>query len=159
MGDIGLIAKDDSRLSSDYLIPDKYLLNTYLLNPIAGKDEIHPWIGLSILDEISTVRVGRKRIRPSVYLAGGGVRPLRGRLKGVCDTPLPIRDKNLINTCLLNPIRGKDGIHPWIGLPAPDKFSTGRVGRKSIRSINVYDKGQMIRLPGTFGCVCDTPLP
>ena len=41
MGDIGLIAKDDSRLSSDYLIPDKYLLNTYLLNPMLGKDEIH----------------------------------------------------------------------------------------------------------------------
>ena len=89
MGDIGLIAKDDSCLLPDYLIPDKCLLNTYLLNPIAGKNEIHP----------------------------------------------------------------------WIGLPAPDKFSTGRVGRKSIRSINVYDKGQMIRLPGTFGCVCDTPLP
>jgi len=42
MGDIGLIAKDDSRLSSDYLIPDKYLLNTYLLNPMLGKDGIYP---------------------------------------------------------------------------------------------------------------------
>ena len=41
MGDIGLIAKDESCLLSDYLIPDKCLLNTYLLNPIAGKDEIH----------------------------------------------------------------------------------------------------------------------
>ena len=139
MGDIGLIAKDDSCLLPDYLILDKCLLNTYLLNHIAGKDEIHPWIGLSILDEISTVRVGRKRIRPSVYLAGGGVRPLRGRLEGVCHTPLPIPDKYLLNTYLLNPIAGKDGIHPWIGLPILAKFSTGRVGRKSIRPTNTHD--------------------
>ena len=89
MGDIGLIAKDDSCLLSDYLNPDKFLLNMYLLNPMLGKDEIHPWIGLPILDKFSTVRVGRKSIRPCVYLAGGGVRPLRGRLEGVCDTPLP----------------------------------------------------------------------
>lgn len=41
MGDIGLIAKDDSCLLPDYLILDKCLLNTYLLNPIAGKDGIH----------------------------------------------------------------------------------------------------------------------
>lgn len=89
MGDIGLIAKDDSCLLPDYLIPDKYLLNTYLLNPIAGKD----------------------------------------------------------------------GIHPWIGLPILAKISTGRVGRKSIRSTNVHDNGQMIRLPGTFGNVCHMLLP
>lgn len=65
MGDIGLIAKDDSCLLPDYLIPDKYLLNTYLLNPIAGKDGIHPWIGLPILAKFSTGRVGRKSIRPT----------------------------------------------------------------------------------------------
>ncbi len=41
MGDIGLIAKDDSCLLPDYLILDKCLLNTYLLNHIAGKDGIH----------------------------------------------------------------------------------------------------------------------
>ena len=41
MGDMGLIAKDDSCLLSDYLIPDKCLLNKYLLNSIAGKDGIH----------------------------------------------------------------------------------------------------------------------
>ena len=41
MGDIGLIAKDGSCLLPDYLIPDKCLINTYLLNPIAGKDGIH----------------------------------------------------------------------------------------------------------------------
>ena len=41
MGDIGFIAKDDSCLLPDYLIPDKFFLNTYLLNPIAGKDGIY----------------------------------------------------------------------------------------------------------------------
>lgn len=40
MGDIGLIAKDDSCLLPDYLIPDKCLINTYLLNPMLGKDGI-----------------------------------------------------------------------------------------------------------------------
>jgi len=69
--------------------PDKYLLNTYLLNHIAGKDEIHPWIGLPAPDKFSTGRVGRKSIRPGVYLAGGIVRPLCDRLEGVCDTTLP----------------------------------------------------------------------
>lgn len=89
MGDMGLIAKDDSCLLPDYLIPDKYLLNTYLLNPIAGKDGIHPWIVLSILDEISTVRVGRKSIRSTnVYDKGQMIR-LPGTCWGVCDTPLP----------------------------------------------------------------------
>ena len=89
MGDIGLIAKDDSRILPDYLNPDKFFLNTYLLNPIAGKDGIHPWIGLPIPDKFLTDRVGRKSIRLSVYLAGGVVRPLRGRLEGVFDMPLP----------------------------------------------------------------------
>ena len=42
MGDIGLIAKDNSCLLLDYLIPDKYLLNTYLLNPMLDKYGIHP---------------------------------------------------------------------------------------------------------------------
>ena len=111
MGDIGLIAKDDSRLSSDYLIPDKYLLNMYLLNPIAGKGGIRPWIGLPIPDKFSTGRVGAYGIRSSVYLVGGGVHPLRGRLEGVCHTPLPKPDKYLLNTYLLNPMLGKDRIH------------------------------------------------
>ena len=61
-------------------IRDKYLINTYLLNPILGKD----WI----------VRI---------------ITPLKiGTFLGVCNTPLPIRDKFLINTYLLNPIPGKD---------------------------------------------------
>lgn len=89
MGDIGLIAKDDSCLLPDYLIPDKYLLNTYLLNPIAGKNGIHPWIGLSILDEISTVRVGCKSIRPPNAPAWGRMIRKPGTFGDVCDTTLP----------------------------------------------------------------------
>ena len=45
---------------------------------------------------------------------------------------------------------GKDGIRPWIGLPILANFSTVRVGVYGIRPTNVYDKGQMIHLPGTF---------
>ena len=58
-------------------------------------------------------------------------------------------DKYLLNTYLLNPIAGKDRIHRWIGLPIPDKFLTDRVGRKSIRSTNAHDNGQMIYPSGT----------
>ena len=70
-----------------------------------------------------------------------------------------ILDKYLLNPYLLNPLLDKYGIHPWIGLPILDKFSTVRVGAYAIRSTNAHDKGQMIRLPGTFGNVCDTPIP
>ena len=68
-----------------------------------------------------------------------------------------IPDKYLLNTYLLNPMLDKYGIHPWIGLPIPDKFSTVRVGAYGIRPTNAYDKGQMIRLSGTFGCVSYAP--
>ena len=61
-------------------IPDKYLINTYLLNPIPEKD----WIVWIIMP-----------IKP-------------GTCWGVCNTPLHIRDKYMINTYLLNPIPGKD---------------------------------------------------
>jgi len=158
MGDIGLIAKEDNCLLPDYLIPDKYLLNTYLLNPIAGKDGIHPWIGLPLLAKFSTGRVGRKSIRPPNAPVWGRMNGKPGTCWGVFDTPLPNPDKYLLNTYLLNPIAGKDGIHPWIGLSILDEISTVRVGAYGIRPTNVYDKGQMIRLPGTFEGVCDTPL-
>ena len=86
------------------------------------------------------------------------IRPT-GTCEDVWDTPLPIPDKCLLNTYLLNPMLGKDGIRPWIGLLLLAKFSTGRVGANDIRPTNAYDKGQMIRLPDAFGGVCDTPLP
>ena len=82
-----------------------------------------------------------------------------GTFGGVCDTPLHEPDKYLLNTYLLNPIAGKDGIHPWIDLPILDKFSTGRVGAYGIRPTNTYDNGLMNHPPGTFGVVCHTSLP
>ena len=51
---------------------------------------------------ISAEWVGRKRIRPSAYQADRVVRPLRGRLEGVCDTPLPIQGKDQRNIFFLN---------------------------------------------------------
>ena len=63
-------------------IRDKYVLNTYLLDLIPGKD----WI----------VRI---------------IMPLKtDTFRGVCNTFLPILDKYLINTYLLNPIPGKDWV-------------------------------------------------
>ena len=108
----------------DSVVPirDKYVLNTYLLNPIPEKD----WM----------VRVGAYCIRPTnahnheqmidppdTFL-GVCNTPLPIRIKNliplwtmnlklgtcwdVCNTPLSIRCKCLINTYLLNPILGKD---------------------------------------------------
>ena len=68
-----------------------------------------------------------------------------GTFWDVCNTPLPIRDKFLINTYLLNLISGKD----WMV----------RVGAYCIRHTNSHDHGQMIDSPDTFLDVCNTPLP
>ena len=54
---------------------------------------------------------------------------------GVCNTPLPILDKYLINKHLLNPIPDKD----WIV----------RVGAYCIRPTNAHVDEQMIDLPDT----------
>ena len=75
-------------------IRDKYLINTYLLNLIPGKD----WM----------VRVGAYCIRPTNAHDHGQMIDLPGTFRVVCNIPLPIRDKYLINTYLLNPILGKD---------------------------------------------------
>lgn len=40
MGDIGPTAKEAIHPLPDYLIPNKYLINTCLLNPFLGKDGI-----------------------------------------------------------------------------------------------------------------------
>ena len=63
---------------------------------------------------------------------------------GVCNTPLPIRNKYLINTYLLNSILGKD----WII----------RVGACCIRPTNCHDYVQMIDPPDTFQGVCNILL-
>ena len=67
-----------------------------------------------------------------------------GTCWGVFNTPLPIRDKYLINTYLLNPIPGKD----WII----------RVGAYCILPTNSHDNGQMIDPPDTFRGICNTHL-
>ena len=75
-------------------ILDKYLINMYLLNPIPSKD----WI----------VCVGAYCIRPTNTHVHGKMIDLPDTCRGVCNTPLPIRYKYLINTYLLNPIPDKD---------------------------------------------------
>ena len=75
-------------------IRNKYLINTYLLNYIPGKD----WI----------VCVGAYCIRPKNIHDHGQMIDPPGTFQGVCNTPLPVRDKCLINMYLLNSILGKD---------------------------------------------------
>ena len=75
-------------------IRNKYLINTYLLSPIPGKD----WI----------IRVGAYCIRPTNAHDHGQMIDPPDTCWSVYNTPLPIRDKYLINTYLLNPIPGKD---------------------------------------------------
>ena len=91
------------------------------------------------------VHVGAYCIRPTNVHNHGQMIDLPGTFRGVCNTPLPIRDKYLINTNLLNPIPVKD----WMV----------RVGAYCIRPTNTHDHGQMINPPDTFRVVCNTPLP
>ena len=168
-------------------IQDKYMINTYLLNPIPGKD----W----------TVCVGAYCIRPTnAHDHGQMIDPLDTWL-GVCNTPLPIRDNYLINMYLLNLIPDKDWmvrveaycIRPtnahdhWKMIDPPDTFRDVcnipisiwdkclinmyllnpiigkdwivRVGAYCIRHTNAHYHGEMIDSPGTCGDVCNTPIP
>ena len=63
---------------------------------------------------------------------------------GVCNMPLPIRDKYLKNTYLLN--------------PTPDKDWIIRVWEYCIRLTNAHDHGQMIDPPDTCWGVCNKPI-
>ena len=89
--------------------------------------------------------VGAYCIRPTDTHVHGKMIDPPGTFRGVCNTPLPIRDKYLINTYLLNLISGKD----WMV----------RVGAYCIRPTNAHDHGQMIDPPDTFWVICNTPLP
>ena len=91
------------------------------------------------------VRVGAYCIRPTNSHDHGQMIDSPGTFRGVCNTTIPIRNKYLINTYLLNPIPEKD----WIV----------RVGAYCIRPTNAHDHGQMIDPPDTFRGVCNTPLP
>ena len=66
----------------------------YLLNPIPVKE----WM----------VHVGVYYIRPTNSHIYGQMIDPPDKCWGVCNTPLPIRDKSLINMYLLNLIPGKD---------------------------------------------------
>ena len=112
-------------------IRNKFLINTYLLNPILGND----WI----------VRVGAYCICPTNAHNHGQMIDPPDTCWGVCNTPLPIRDKYLINMHLLNPIPGNNSIV--------------HVEAYCIRPINAHDCWQMIDPPDTRYGVCNTPLP
>ena len=112
-------------------IRDKYLTNTYLLNLILCKDWIVRVVAYCILP--TNIHDHRQMIDPP------------DTFWVICNTPLPIRDKYLINTYLLNLIPDKD----WIVC----------IGACCIRPTNSHDHGQMIDPPDTFWGVCNTPLP
>ena len=103
-------------------IQDKYLINMYLLNLIPGKD----WI----------VRVGAYCIRNTNIHDHGQIIDPTNTFRGVCNTNLPIRDKYLINTYLLNLILGKD----WMV----------HVGAYYIRHTDTHVHGKMIDPHDTF---------
>ena len=103
----------------------------YLLNPTPGKD----WI----------IRLGAYYIRTTNSHDHERMIDPPDKCWDVCNMPLHIRYKYLINTYLLNLISGKD----WIV----------RVWVYYIRPTNAHDHGQMIDLPCTFRGVCNTHLP
>ena len=112
-------------------IRDKCLTNKYLLNHIPGKD----WI----------VRVGAYCIRLTNAHDHGQMIDPPDTFLGVCNIPISILDKCLINMYLLNPIPGKN----WII----------HVGAYCIYSTNAHDHWQMIDPPDTCWGVCNTSLP
>ena len=126
-------------------IPDKYLINLYLLNLILGKD----WM----------VRVGAYCIRlTNAHDHGQMINP-PDTCWVVCNTPLPIRDKYLINMYLLNPIPGKNWIVLIIMPIKPDTFLGVCNTPLSIRIKNLIPLWTMNLKPGTRWGVCNTPLP
>ena len=111
-------------------IPDKFLINKYLLNPILGKD----WI----------ICVGAYCIRTTNTHDHGKMMDPLDTFWAVCNTPLHILNKYLINKYLLNLIPGEN----WIVC----------VGAYCICPTNAHDHGQMIDPPDTFRGICNTHL-
>ena len=83
--------------------PDNHVLNTYRLNPILDKDGIPYSTDLPITSHFWSTGVGAYRIRPKAYQAHDVVRPLRGRLEGVFDTPLRrhLKNRKVLEECSL----------------------------------------------------------
>jgi len=120
------------------------MINTYLLNLILDKD----WI----------VHVGAYCIRPTnVHDHGQMINPPY-TFQDVCNTPLQIPDKFLINKYLLNPIPEKDWI-VWIIMPIkPDTFLGVCYTPLPIRIKNLIPPWTMNLKLGTCWGVCNTPL-
>ena len=91
------------------------------------------------------VRVGAYCMRPTNAHDHSQMIDLPNTFWGVCNIPISIWDKCLINMYLLNPIIGKD----WIV----------NVGAYCIRPTNAHYHGQMTDPPDTFRDVCNTPIP
>ena len=110
-------------------IRDKHLINMYLLNPIPGKDQI--------------VCVGAYCIRPANSHDHRQMIDSLDTFRGVCNIPLPIRDKYLINTYLLNLIPSKN----WIVCNTPLPIQTKNL-------ILIY--WVLLKLVRFWGvCICD----
>ena len=90
------------------------------------------------------VHVGAYCIRSTNTHDHGQMIDLSDTFQRVCNTPIHIRNKYLINMYLLNLIPDKD----WIV----------RVGAYCIRPTNAHDHGKMIDPSGTFQDICNTPL-
>ena len=129
------------------------------MNPIPVKDRIRCATCRPFLGKFSSLGVGAYGIRPPNASAWRRMTPKPGTCWGVCHTPLPIRDKSLINTCLLNPILDKDLIPYSNSLHITTHFWCTSVGAYRIRPTNVYVNRQMIQPPGTCWGVCFCALP
>ena len=125
-------------------IPDKFLINMYLLNLISGKD----WM----------VHVGAYCIRPTDTHVHGKMIDPPDTFRDVCNTSLPIRDKYLINKYLLNPIPEKDWI-VWIIMPIKPDTCWGVCNTPlPIRIKNLIPLWTMNLKLGTCRGVCNIPL-
>ena len=102
----------------------------YLLNHIPGEN----WI----------VRVGVYCILPTNSHNHGLMMDQLDTFRGICNTPLPIRDKYLINTYLSNLIPDKD----WIV----------HVVAYCIRPTNAHYHEKMIDPLDTFRGICNTHI-
>ena len=112
-------------------IRDKYLINTYLLNFISGKD----WM----------VRVMAYCIRPTNSYNHGQMIDPPDTFRGVCNMPLPIRIKNLISIYRMN-------LKPGTCWGVCNTYLP-------IRVKNLIPLWTMNLKPDTCWGVCNTPLP
>ena len=124
------------------------------MNPIPVKDRIRCATCRPFLVHFSSGRVVAYRIRPSDASAWMRMTPKRGTCWGVCFCALPIRDKSLINTCLLNPILDKDLIPYSNSLYITNHFWCTSVGAYGIRPPNASAWRRMTPKSDTCWGVC-----